>query len=103
VKLVRVLSRIALLSLVAAAFVGLTRIYGSSALPPSPNPRWQAEHSHRSSAPQIGYFPEFLAEGMLLALYAVGDARYFGCGYPLCHAEKDNRSRWTCTENARLP
>ena len=70
-KFVRVLSRIALLSLAAAAFVGLTGIYGNSAQPPLPSPRWQAAHEHRPSAPQIDYFLEFVAEGMVVAVYAV--------------------------------
>jgi hypothetical protein len=71
VKLVRVLSRLALLSLAAAAFVGLTGIYGGSVRPPLPNPRWQAERRHRPSAPHVSQFPEFVGEGVVLALYAV--------------------------------
>ena len=42
VKLVRILSRLALLSLVAAAFVGLTDTYGGSVRPHWPHPLWQA-------------------------------------------------------------
>ena len=41
-KLLRVLSRIALLSVVAAAFVGSTRIYGGSVRAPLLSPGWQA-------------------------------------------------------------
>jgi hypothetical protein len=77
VKLVRVLSRTALLSLVAGAFVGLTGIYGGSAQAPLPNPHSQAERAHRPSAPQFGYFPEFLGEGMLLAVYALAGRLVF--------------------------
>jgi len=71
VKLVRVLSRLALLSLAAAAFVGLTGIYGDSVRPPVPNPHSQAARRYRPSAPQVGRFPEFVGEGMLLAFFAV--------------------------------
>jgi hypothetical protein len=71
VKFVRILSRIALLSLAAAAFVGLTLTYGRSMRPPLLNPYWLAEHRHRPSAPQGSYFPEFAGEVMLLALFAI--------------------------------
>jgi hypothetical protein len=71
VKLVGIVSRLALLSLVATAFVGLTGIYGGSARPPLPNPQWQAGREHRPSAPQVSQFPEFIGEGMVLAIYAV--------------------------------
>ena len=70
-KLVRALSRIGLLSLVAAAFVGLTAVYGDAASPPLPNPYWQAERRHRAPAPQVDKFPEFVAEGMIVTTYAV--------------------------------
>ena len=70
-KLVRVLSRLAVLSLAAAALAGLTGIYGGSARPPLPNPRSQAARRHRPSAPRVSQFPEFVGEGMLVALYAV--------------------------------
>ena len=69
--IVRLLSRVALLSLAAAAFVGLTGMYGGAVRPPLPDPGSQAERRHRRSAPQVGKFPEFVGEGMLLALYAV--------------------------------
>jgi hypothetical protein len=72
VKLVRILSRLALLSVAAAAFVGLTEIYGGSGQAPMPDPSTQAERRHRPSAPHVNLFPEFIGEGMLLALYALG-------------------------------
>ena len=71
-KLVRVLPRLALLSLAASAFVGLTGIYGGLVRAPLPNPSWQAERRHRPSAPHVTLFPEFVGEGMVLALYAFG-------------------------------
>jgi len=71
VTLVRALSRTALLSLAAAAFAGLTAIYGAAARPPLPNRYWQAERRHRAPAPQVEKFPEFVAEGMVVAVYAV--------------------------------
>jgi hypothetical protein len=72
VTLVRALSRIALLSLAAAAFAGLTAVYGDAAQPPLPNPHWQAARRHRALAPQVDKFPEFVAEGMVVTIYAVG-------------------------------
>lgn len=70
-KLVRVLSRLALLSLAAAAFVGLAGIYGSSVRSPLPDPRWQAGRNHRPSEPEVSQFPEFIGEGFLLVFFAV--------------------------------
>jgi hypothetical protein len=70
VKFLRGLSRIAILSLAAAVFVGLTGMYGRSAHPPSPDRRSQAERLHRPPLPQAGYFLEFLSEGALLAVFA---------------------------------
>jgi hypothetical protein len=77
VKLVRVLSRLALLSLAAAAFVGLTGIYGGSVRVPLPSPRWQEGRQHRPSAPEVGQFPEFVAAGVELALFAVAGRMIF--------------------------
>jgi hypothetical protein len=71
VKLARVLSRLALLSLAAAAFIGLTEIYGGSVRPPLPNPRWQAERRNRPSELQVSKVLEFFAGAMELALYAL--------------------------------
>ena len=68
---IRALSRMALLSLAAAAFVGLTAIYGEVAPPQLPNPDWQAFRRHRAPAPYVGEFPEFVAEGMVVTIYAV--------------------------------
>jgi hypothetical protein len=71
VKLVRLLSRLALLSLAAAAFVELTGIYGGSARPDLPDPQSQAERRRSPSAPQVNQFLEFVGEGIVLAVYAV--------------------------------
>src|SRR5262249_56679947 len=59
-----------LLSLAAAAFVGLTAIYGGSVRTPLPDSSSRAERQHRPSAPHMNLFLEFIGEGMLLALYA---------------------------------
>jgi hypothetical protein len=75
VKLVRVLSRLALLLLATSAFVGLTEIYASSVRLPLPNPRWQAGRQHRPSAPEITEFPEFVGAGVMLAGWAVAGRR----------------------------
>jgi len=72
VKLVRLLSRVALLLLAAAAFVELTEVYGGSVRTPLPNPGWQAERRHRPSAPRVSQFMEFGGAGMELALVALG-------------------------------
>jgi hypothetical protein len=70
-KAVRVLSRLALLSLAAAAFVGLTDIYGRSVRLPLRDPHDREVRGHRPSAPEASQFPEFLAEVITLAIYAV--------------------------------
>ena len=67
---IRALSRMALLSLAAAAFVGLTAIYGDVAPPQLPNPDWQAFRRHRAPVPHVDEFPECVAEGMVVAIYA---------------------------------
>jgi hypothetical protein len=71
VKWRRALSRIALLSLAAAAFAGLTAIYRDLAPPPLPNQNWQTFRRHRASAPHVAEFPEFVAEGMVVTIYVV--------------------------------
>jgi hypothetical protein len=70
VNLVRIVPRLALLSLVAAAFAGLTAIYGSSVRPPMRNPRYQAKHRYRPPAPQASQFVGFISAGIELAIFA---------------------------------
>jgi hypothetical protein len=72
VKLVRVSSRLALLSAAAAVFVGLTGFYGGSVRSPLPDSRYRLVNRQRPSAPQIGRFLEFLGAGLELAVFAVG-------------------------------
>jgi hypothetical protein len=74
VKLVRVLSRIAILSLVATALAGLTEIYGSSVQSPLPDPIEQAERQHHPSEPEVSQFPEFVCY-VVLFLFWVGIGR----------------------------
>lgn len=69
-KVIRLLSRVAVLLLAAAAFVGLTQVYGNSTHPALPNAFWQAERQHEPSAPNIGYFSEFVGFGIFLAVCA---------------------------------
>jgi hypothetical protein len=71
VKLVRVLSRLALLSLAAAVFVGLTGVYGGSVPPPVPGPRYQAKHRNPPASPQSSEFLGFVRAGVEVALFAV--------------------------------
>lgn len=70
-RFVRVLSRLALLSLVAAAFAALTGIYGGSVRLSLPNPQVRAARRHRPAAPEGGKFPEFVGEGLIVAIFAV--------------------------------
>lgn len=70
-KIVRVLSRLAPLLLAAAAFAGLTGIYGGSVRPPLPDPQWRDWRRHRPAAPKVGHFPELIGEVMIVAIYAV--------------------------------
>ena len=72
-KWIRVGSRICILSVAAAAFAGLTEIYGGSVQHPLPTPVWQqVEREHRPSAPDVSQFPEFVGECLVVATYAVG-------------------------------
>ena len=64
------LSRIAILSLAAAMFVGLTGMLGDSMHPALPNPQWRAERAHRRSAPQARYITEFAGELVLVGVVA---------------------------------
>ena len=79
-KLVRVLSRLALLSLAAALFVVLTKIYVDSAPPPLPYPgieKFQAMHRHPPSAPNAARFPEFIRNSLAFAIFAVAGRLVF--------------------------
>ena len=68
-SLVRLSSRIAIISLVAAAFAGLTEIYGGSVQSPLTDPIEQAERQHRASEPGPSQFPEFLGYVVLLVFW----------------------------------
>ena len=65
------LSRLAILSLAAAALVGLTQVYGGFARPPLPSPSWQYERLHHSFGPNIILLPECLGDLTVIAIYAV--------------------------------
>ena len=69
-RFIRVLSRLAILSLAAAAFAALTGFYGNS-VQPNPDPQWRLGRDHRPSAPEIGQFAELIGEAMVLGIYAV--------------------------------
>ena len=71
-KFVRVLLRLALLSLAAASLAALTGIYGGSIRPPLPNLQWRVARRHRPAAPEVGKFPEFVGEFVILAVFGVG-------------------------------
>jgi hypothetical protein len=71
-KFFQVVSRLALLALATAAFVGLTAIYGRSAPSPLPDAIWREGRDHRPSAPEVAAFPEFVGEFMVLAIVGVG-------------------------------
>jgi hypothetical protein len=71
-KFPRVVSRLALLSLVAAAFAALTAIYGGSVRSPLPKPQWRAAKRHLPSAPEFGAFPGLVGEFMVVVIFGVG-------------------------------
>jgi len=71
-KLIRVLSRLALLSLPVALFVVLTKIYGDSAHPPLPYPSYQKKHCHPPPEPNAAAFTEFIRSGTAFGIFAVG-------------------------------
>jgi len=71
-KVLRVVSRLILLSLVAAAFTALTAIYGGLVHSPLPNPHSRAMRQHRPAAPELGGFPVFVAEFAVVAIFGVG-------------------------------
>jgi len=64
-NVLRILSRLALLSLAAAAFTVLTALYARSVRTPTPTPHWRL---HRALAPKITGLPEFFGEGILIAV-----------------------------------
>ncbi len=70
-KLVRILSKLALLSMAAVAFVVLTGRFGRSAQLSLPSERWQAKRRHRPSGPQVSNFDEFFGVGGLVAFWAL--------------------------------
>ena len=73
-KSIRLLSRLALLSLAAAAFTLLTSVYSRFVRTPSPLPQWKL---NRRLAPQISRFPEVLGEGILIAICTVAGRLVF--------------------------
>ena len=70
-KITRALPRVALLMLAAAAFAGLTGIYGGSVRPPLPSPQWRHARWRRPSTPNAAQFPELIAEVLIVVIYAV--------------------------------
>jgi len=71
-KLARVLWRIAILLLAAAALVGLTRMYGNSLQYPLPSPRAREARLHQPSLPEdAGAFSEVLGGGVVVAVCAL--------------------------------
>jgi hypothetical protein len=71
-RLFRLLSRLILLSLAAAAFAGLTEFYGSSVPPSLPYLRYREMHGHRPASPRGSQFLEFVRAGVEFAVFAVG-------------------------------
>ena len=70
-KLARVLARLALLSLAAALFIGLTEIYADSIRPRFVGPDTRAARRRRPSEPQLGQVLSFVGEGILVAVFTV--------------------------------
>lgn len=70
-KLKRAVLRLAILLLVAIAFVELTAIYGRSAQVRVPGPMTQVDRLHHRPRPDIGHFLEFFGAGIEVLLFAV--------------------------------
>ena len=70
-KGVRLLARLAVLSLAAVVFIGFIQMYAGSMRPPFGDARRQAVRRNRPSEPQAGRVPSLVGEIMLLALIAV--------------------------------
>jgi hypothetical protein len=68
VKLVRVLRRLALILLAAAAFAGLTVLLSRSVRSPL---RPEVYRVHRRSEPEVSQFPELIAYVVLFVFWAV--------------------------------
>ena len=66
------LARLAILSLVAAAFAVLTGIYGRSVHPPLPYARFQAAHRHPPPAPNPSKFMDFVRYAIAITMFTVG-------------------------------
>jgi hypothetical protein len=80
VKLIRVLlSRLALLLIVAAAFIGWRTTYVSLVLHfMLANAHWRvALQDSRPSAPDVAYFPDFVYRAGLLALFCIAGRLVF--------------------------
>jgi hypothetical protein len=73
-KTVRVLSRLAILSLAAAAFTLLTLLCSRFVHTPSPTPHWKL---HRSLGPKISELPELFGEGIVIAVCTVAGRLVF--------------------------
>lgn len=69
-KFLRVLARVALLSLAAAAFTGLTEVSCRSVRPPAPDPVARAERQHRALEPRATQFPEFVGYVFMFVFWA---------------------------------
>jgi len=74
-NVVRMLSRLVLLCLVAALFALLTLAYGRYVASPLPGRHGQL---HRSLSPKISELPEFIGEAMLIALCGWAGRVVFG-------------------------
>jgi len=70
--LIRVVSRLILLSLVAAALAALTAIYGGSVQSRLPNSHSREMRMHRPAAPQLDGLPVFVAQFAVVAIFGVG-------------------------------
>jgi hypothetical protein len=73
-KTVRILSRLAILSLAAAVFSLLTYLYSGFVHRPSPAGQ---QKIHRSLVPKISELPELFGEGILIAVCTVAGRLVF--------------------------
>lgn len=76
-KVVRMLSRLVLISFVAAILTLLTSAYGKYVASPLEDQHWEL---NRSLTPKVSELPEFIGEAILIALCAVSGRVVFRLG-----------------------
>jgi hypothetical protein len=68
---VKVLTRVAMIAVAAAVFVGLTWIYAGWIREPAPNPKRVLRERHRDAGARLAVFPKFVGQVGLVGLIAL--------------------------------